>query len=232
MREEAFEKIQKQANGHYTDAQKKELLAMLNTENKFAEAFNEKYKGEKGLGEVYGEDYGNYWSALLGAVASFADFNDSRVLEILVFSAYNPDSDFGKRLVAEKEKVLPAIEKLVKCHDPFSQANAAGLLKLLAEEKSLSCPGRQKVEDLLVSLANDPDENVRASSVEGLVALRSPRAVAALQNLTKTESKPVQNEEGQVWHPLSDQAKGQLQAIAQTGGPKAAPCYASSAQSK
>jgi len=235
VRYQAFQKLQQQAKGHYTEAQKAQLLATLQQESKFAEDFGAKYRGSKDLGEGFGE----YWSELLGAVSSFADLRDPSVLRILVFAGYDPDSDFAKRLIAQKENVLPAIRELSHSPDPFSRANAAGLLKNMAQDTSLPCAATRDVTDMLISLANDVDgppddaqEGVKWQAVEGLATIRSPRAVAALQKVAQSESKSVKDDDGTVRHPLSDQAKGHLRVIAETGGPKAAPCDASSPQSK
>lgn len=219
----ALENLKKQTKGQFSEAQKAQLISQLQDENRFIHEFNSKNQGEKSLDAEYGEGYGEYYSDLLDTVVKFVDWNNPAILRVLLFSMYDPDSDFAKRL-ARQRTPLSDVQDLSKSHDPFARANAAGLLGHMASDAALPCNAKKQVTDLMVSLADDQDENVKHHVVRGLFALGTPRALSVLERLAASDSVSVKNEDGTVSYPVREIAQRKLQEVSDSGGPKPDPC--------
>lgn len=220
----ALENLKKQTKGQFSEAQKAQLISQLQDENRFIHEFNSKNQGEKSLDAEYGEGYGEYYSDLLDTVVKFADWNNPATLRFLLFSMYDPDSDFAKRLAAHQQTSLSDVQDLSKSHDPFARANAAGLLGHMASDPSLPCNARKQVTDLMLSLADDKDEIVKHHVVRALSALGTPQAVNVLERLAASDSVSERNEDGTVSYPVREIAQRKLQEISDSGGPKPDPC--------
>lgn len=220
----ALENLKKQTKGQLSEAQKGQLIAQLQDENRFIHEFNSKNHGEKSLDTEYGEGYGEYYSDLLDIVVKFADWNRPTVLRTLIFSTYDSDSSFGKRLAAQGENAFTAVQDLSKSEDPFARANAAGLLGHMASDNSLPCERSTHITNLLTSLSSDREEVVRYHAVRGLAALRTPHAVKILQQLSASDAVSVRNEDGTVSYPVREIAQRKLQEISDSGGARPDPC--------
>lgn len=220
----ALENLKKQTKGQFSEAQKAQLTSQLQDENRFIHEFNSKNQGEKSLDAEYGEGYGEYYSDLLDTVVKFADWSNPASLRVLLFSMYDPDSDFVKRLAVHQRTSLSDVQDLSKSHDPFARANAAGLLGHMASDAALPCNAKKQVTDLMVSLADDQDENVKHHVVRALSALGTPQAVSVLERLAASDSVSEKNEDGTVSYPVREIAQRKLQEISDSGGPKPDPC--------
>lgn len=196
-REEAFEQLRSNPANLQNLRVRTALLGLLNRENheldsQLAEAQKKGYPDE---GD--NEGYAEYYSDLLGIVDSFADWNDPRQACILADGAYNDDSAFAAKIVAHARVTVPCLIK--KSQSAISMNRAATvpvLIQALAKAKdALDLETVQAIRQIVLRALQDPDEAVRAFTVNALGTYGAEDMIPALRKVAKEDPAP--GEDGQ-----------------------------------
>ena len=191
-REEAFEKLRTNPASLQSPKVRTALLELLERENhendsQLAEAQKKGYPDE-GDNEGYAEYYGD----LLGIVDSFADWNDSRQACILAEGAYNDDSAFAAKIVAHAKVTVPCLLK--KSQSPISMNRAVTvpvLVRVLGEAKgSLDPTTALAARQIVLRALQDPDEAVRAFTVNALGRHGGEDMIPALRKVAEADPEP------------------------------------------
>ena len=144
------------------------LLSTLNSENQLIE---QTLRMNQGVSDKYGEDYGEYYSRLLDAVTSFANFADPTTVQILVDSTYNPDSPFAQHLASYGNSIVPALTNLANSDVAIirhTTLSFIGQIVGIYKPASLSPSSRNQLIQALVTGTSDPDIGVQKTASKAL----------------------------------------------------------------
>jgi hypothetical protein len=150
------------------------FMDLLDRENK---AISELAREGKGPADEFGETYAeDYYPDLLGMVSSFADFQDPRTIDILVRSAYNPDSRFASKLAERGDLVLPPLLRLSHSDVATERQFAVMFIReilLNFKPKQLSSKAAEELVQQLRSAQTDANPAVKAEADRVLNQMKS-----------------------------------------------------------
>jgi HEAT repeat protein len=145
---------------------------------------------DKGEAEDGGQ--AEYYSQVLGAVDSFADWNDARQACILVDASYNDDSAFAAEIADHATVTLPCLMK--KSESAISLERAVTvpvLVKVLGKANgTLDLTTALAARRIVLGALQDPDEAVRAFAVNALGSYGGKDMVTALRKVAETDPSP------------------------------------------
>lgn len=171
------------------------LLDLLDRENrerdaKLLQTQNSPPKEDKS--ETEDEGYAEYYSNVLGAVDSFADWSDPRQACILVDASYNDDSAFAGEIADHATVTLPCL--MNKAQSAISLKRAVTvpvLIRVLGKVQGSADPTTvQAARQIVLGALQDPDEAVRAFTVIALGSYGGPDMVTALRKVAETDPSP------------------------------------------
>ena len=173
QRAAAEEKLTANRHARMPDEVKNALIDLLDRESRLIESTLRESNGLEGVSVKYGEGYSEYYSLLAGAVDQVADYNDKRILNILVHSSYNPDSPFAVKLASHGEAVVPMLLEMANSDLAPYRGKALGVLgEILKVEKYRAVPlpedTREQVEQALIRGTGDENVGVRMLGVRSL----------------------------------------------------------------
>ena len=171
-RSEAFEAVRFNPAALKRPQVRPALLDLLDRENRERDAklLQAPNSPQEEKGEAEDEGYAEYYSHVLGAVDSFADWNDPRQACIVVDSSYNDDSAFAAEIVNHATITLPCLMKRSKSAISLKRAvTVPVLVKVLGKTKrSLDPTAALAARQIVLGTLQDPDEGVRAFVVNAL----------------------------------------------------------------
>src|SRR5438034_1452551 len=111
-REEAVQRIAAIPDATKSSTVVQELVDLLDRENRLIRNL---FKQGTGVSAKYGEGFGEYVSYILDILMKSGNLRDTRTLEVLAYSSYNPDSGFAMNLADNGGAILvPIALELIK----------------------------------------------------------------------------------------------------------------------
>ena len=175
-RSKALEQIVKVPGALQQPVVRSVLLSRLDTENQIIRQTLRDSHDQRGVSDVYGEDYGEYVDALGDAVEAFVDWEDSATLRILAQQAFNEDSKFAERLARYADRILPVLVEDSKSDSSTIRTTthkyAAGILHVY-KPAALRPEGAAQLMALLNNGAalQERNSNVRSNAASLLAEL-------------------------------------------------------------
>ena len=162
-RAKAFEVLARLPAVLQTSAGIQAIVKLLQREKALIESTLRDSNGKVGVSEKYGEGYGEYYSKVLGLLATIGNKNDPEVLDILARAVYEADSGFAVELAKTKGiQILPAIFDL--CKKPLVGSRMQGIEMLgtiVHENKALSAAAKTQMKTAVSAALRDADGAVR-----------------------------------------------------------------------
>jgi hypothetical protein len=193
IREEAFEQIRSDPANLQRPEVRTALLSLLDRESHELDAqlLEAQKKGYPDEGD--NEPFAEYFSELLGAVDSFADWNDRRQACILVNADPSDDSDFAAKIADHASVALPCLMKRSESAIGMNRAvSVAMLVQVLAKSTdTLDHKTIQAAKQIILGALQDSDEGVRAFTVQALGTYGAADMVPALQKVAETDPSPI-----------------------------------------
>jgi len=170
QRAEAFNKLNLPKAAIESTEVKNALVDLLERENLLVETTLRESGGQTGVSAKYGEKYSEYYSHLLGIVESTADQGETRVLSVLVRSAYSPESPFALKLTRRGEEIVPILIDLSESTVSITRGRAFMMLGQVATGLRNKIPGRTmaQIREALTRGSSDNDENARTQAIQAL----------------------------------------------------------------
>jgi hypothetical protein len=193
IRAEAFEQIQSDPANLQRPEVRTALLSLLDRESHELDAqlLEAQKKGYPDEGD--NDDFAEYFSYLLGAVDSFADWNDRRQACILVNANPSEDSDFAAKIADHAKVALPCLIK--RCESVISMNRTVSvpvLVQVLAKSKDTLNPKTiQAAKRIVLGALQDSDEGVRAFTVYALGKYGAADMVPALRKVAESDPSPI-----------------------------------------
>jgi hypothetical protein len=168
------------------------LLDLLDRENHVIESTLRESHGQVGVSDKYGEGYGEYVAELGDTVDSFADWNDTHQVCILVNESYNPDSRFVAEIASHWKTAIPCLIKMYGSDVALTRAEAAPVLvrALASARDGLDPESSRAVRQVIVRALHDPHEAVRGNTVEALGSFGTEDMIPALKAVAETDPSP------------------------------------------
>ena len=197
------------------------LLDLLNHENHELDAQLEEAQKKGYPDEGDNEAWAEYYSDLLSAVDSFANWNDPRQACILADGAYNDDSEFAAEVVSHSKVTMPCL--LRRSQSPISMNRAATvpvLIQALAKSKESVDPATaHEVRRIILCALQDPDDGVRAFTVNALASFGTEDMIPALQEIAHSDPASEKTANGSHWFPIRESAAKAIAEIQQRARP-------------
>jgi hypothetical protein len=193
-RSEAFEALRSNPAALKRPEVRAALLDLLDRENRERDAMllQAQNSPQPDKGETEDEGYAEYYSQVLGAVDSFADWNDARQACILVDASYNDDSAFAAEIADHATVTLPSLTK--KSESAISVKRAVTvpvLVEVLGKANGALDPTTAlAARQIVLGALQDPDEGVRAFTVNALGSYGGKDMVTALRKVAETDPSP------------------------------------------
>jgi hypothetical protein len=163
------------------------LIDLLDQEN------HGKDTGDKDDG---GEEFAEYFASLREMVDSFANWNDPRQACIMVDAGFIDYPPSPADAAARASAAIPCILKRSRSEVALDRA-VAGPMLVEAMQKSqgtLDAGTAQSARQIILGNLRDPDDGVRATTVDALGKFGGPDMVPALQVVAQADPSPeVQN---------------------------------------
>lgn len=199
-RAKAFEELRGSPDNLQNPSVRAGLLDLLDRENHVLDSqlLEAQRKGYPDRGD--NAAWGEYYSDLLSAVDSFADWKDPRQACILVGAASTDDSAFAAKISSHAKTTVPCL--LQRCRDEASMNRAVAcpvLVRALEKGKnSLGADVLQSGRQLALGALLDPDEGVRVFTVDAMGKFGGPEFVPTLKQIEASD--PAFEESGGVKH--------------------------------
>ena len=215
-RAKAFEALVRLPAVLQTSAGIQAIVKLLQRETALIESTLRDSNGKVGVSEKYGEGYGEYYSKVLGLLATIGNKNDPEVLDILARAVYEADSGFAVELAKTKGiQILPAIFDL--CKKPLVGSRMQGIEMLgtiVHENKALSAAAKTQMKTAVSAALRDADGAVRQSATAVLGEIGDARDISDLEMVAKND-KGVLLESGERRYFLRDAAAKAIVKIRQ-----------------
>jgi hypothetical protein len=199
-----------------TGAEKKEqLLGLLQIENGVLDSRNSMTTAARAT-VTDEENYGEYYSQLLGDAETVSNFQDPRDLSILANSAYNPDSPFALRLVKEGgQKAVSVLLGLAGSNLPTKRANAFALLAYAYRTiNDLPLAVVDRVTDALTLGTKDGDPMAKQEAVHAIGQTGDARFISVLKTVAQADTVSYSTNNGRKVHfPVREEAVRAIQTI-------------------
>lgn len=200
-----------------------ELVDLLNRENRYLDSQLQEAQGKGYPDKGDNEGWAEYYSDLLGTVDSFANWNDPRQACILADAAYNDDSEFAAEVVSHSKVTMPCL--LRRSQSPLSMNRAATvpvLVQALAKSKQSVDPATaHEVRRIILRALQDPDDGVRAFTVNALASFGAEDMIPRLQEIARDDPASEKTDNGSQWFPIRKSAAEAIAEIRQRARPAA-----------
>ncbi len=165
-----------------------ELVDLLDRENRLIRNL---FKQGTGVSTKYGEGFGEYVSYILDILMKSGNLRDTRTLEVLAYSSYNPDSGFAMNLADNGGAILvPIALELIKSDESFDRWDALSLLGRLYEKRTthqLPAATVQTIKQTIVNATTHREITTRRWAVRVLGQIGTLDDVALLQRIAATD---------------------------------------------
>jgi HEAT repeats len=190
---EAFEQIRSDPANLQRPEVRRALLRLLDRESHELDAqlLEAQKKGYPDEGD--NEPFAEYFSELLGAVDSFADWNDPRQVCILVNANPSDESDFTAKIADHARVTLPCLLKRSESAISMHRASFVPVLvQVLAKSTDTLDPKMiQAAKQIILAALKDSDEGVRAFTVQALGRYGAADMVPALRMVAESDPSPI-----------------------------------------
>jgi hypothetical protein len=178
-----------------------------------AQAPNDRESNATGA-EDDGEGYGEYLSWLAETVSSFADWNDTRQVCLLVSAATVIYPPSPTEAAIRARAAMPCILKRATDRQPINRDIAIPmLLEALAKGKdALDSKTVQNAKQIILNDLRDSDVGVRAGTVVALGNYGEIDMIPALQEIARSDPASEKTDNGGLWFPIR---KSAIEAIAE-----------------
>jgi hypothetical protein len=191
-REKAFEQLRSDSANLNSPKVRTALLELLDRENheldsQIREAQKRGYPDE---GE--NEGYAEYYSQILDAVDSFANWNDPRQACILVDANSSDESAFSEEIADHARMTVPCLVKRSASVISMNRAvSVPVLVQALAKAKDTLDPRTvQSARRIVLGALQDSDEAVRAFTVNALGRYGRKDMIPALRKVAEADPEP------------------------------------------
>lgn len=190
----AFEALRSNPVGLKSPEVRAALLDLLDRENheRDARLLQAQNSPQAVKDEAEDEGYAEYYGQVLGVVDSFADWNDPRQACILADASYNDDSAFAAEVADHATVTLPCLmKKSVSAITVERIVTVPMLVKILGKTKGNLDPTMAlAARQIVLGALRDPNEGVRAFTVDALGSYGGNDMVAALRKVAETDPSP------------------------------------------
>jgi hypothetical protein len=187
-REEAVHRIAAIPDATKSSTVVQELVDLLDRENRLIRNL---FKQGTGVSTKYGEGFGEYVSYILDILMKSGNLRDTRTLEVLAYSSYNPDSGFAMNLADNGGAILVQIAlELIKSDESFDRWDALSLLGRLYEKRTthqLPAATVQTIKQTIVNATTHREITTRRWAVRVLGQIGTLDDVALLQRIAATD---------------------------------------------
>jgi hypothetical protein len=198
-----------------TGEKKEQLLGLLQLENGVLDSRNSMAAAARAT-VTDEENYGEYYSQLLGDAETVSNLQDPRDLSILANSAYNPDSPFALRLVKEGgQKAVSVLLGLAGSNLPAKRANAFALLAYAYRTiNDLPLAVVDRVREALTLGTKDGDPMARQEAVRAIGQTGDARFISVLKTVALADTVSYStNNRRKVRFPVREEAIKAIQTI-------------------
>ena len=168
------------------------LVDLLDRENRYLDSLLEKAQRKGYPDEGDNAGWAEYYSDLLDTVDGFVDWNDPRQACILVNANSSDDSAFAVEISDHATTTIPCLVKRSESVVSMNRAVAVPVLvQALAKAKAaLESATIQAAKDTILRALHDPDDGVRASTVDALGSFGGTDMIPALKELSAHDRSP------------------------------------------
>jgi len=196
------------------------LFDLLDRENRVIE---DSFRRGLGVSNEYGEEYGGYYSALLGKLSEVADYKDKRTLQIFARASYNPDSPFARQLAESGQPIVPIALELLKSDLGWRRVNAIAILGMVYERRQVHRLPEESVElikqTIVATATKDNNSVTRQTAVEILGRTGTASDLPLLQRIAATDPATYKRGETRRYN-VREAAVEAIAAIQKRTGPK------------
>jgi HEAT repeat protein len=193
-RSKAFEALRSSPAALKSPEVRAALLDLLDRENheRDARLLQAQNSPQADKDEAEDEGYAEYYSQVLGVVDSFADWNDPRQACILADASYNDDSAFAAEVAHHATVTLPCLMKKSESAITLERiVTVPMLVEVLEKAKdNLDPTTALAARQIVLGALQDPNEGVRAFTVNALGSYGGKDMIAALRKVAETDSSP------------------------------------------
>lgn len=211
IRAEAFEQVRSNPANLQSPKVRAALLDLLVRESRELDAqlLEAQKKGYPDEGD--NAEFAEYFSDLLGAVDSFADWNDPRQACILVNANTSDESDFTAKIADHARVTLPCLLKRSESAISMHRSSFVPVLvQVLARAKDTLDPKMiQAAKRIILGALQDSDEGVRAFTVSALGRYGAADMAPALRKVAESDPSPI--EDGQSIRSMALEAIAKIQ---------------------
>lgn len=203
---------------------KQAIIKLLDTENHLMRLTLRESHELTGVSVKYGEDYSAYYSTLLSTAAHLADSQDSRTLEVLARSAYDPDSPLALKLAEYGVSVIPYLLTLSQSDLGIDRGTALVVLgRILRLGKTGATPIPRtlyrQVKKVLIYGTTDRESAVRMQAVGALGIVGDKDTLPVLQKIAVSDPAVLPTAEpGRIRHPVREKAMKAIERIERESG--------------
>jgi len=191
-RADAFEQLRSDPANLKSPKVRAALLDLLDRENHELDSqlFEAQKKGYPDEGE--NEEYAEYYSHVLDTVDSFANWNDPRQACLLVDANSSDESAFSDEIADHARVTVPCLMKRSGSVISMNRAvSVPVLVQALAKAKDTLDPGTVKsARRIVLGALQDPDEAVRAFTVNALGRHGGEDMIPALRKVAEADPEP------------------------------------------
>jgi hypothetical protein len=193
-RSKAFEALRSSPAALKSPEVRAALLDLLDRENheRDARLLQAQNSPQADKDEAEDEGYAEYYGHVLGVVDSFAGWNDPRRACILADASYNDDSAFAAEVADHATVTLPCLMKKSESAITLERiVTVPMLVKILGKAKGNLDPTMAlAARQIVLGALRDPNEGVRAFTVDALGNYGGNDMVAALRKVAETDLSP------------------------------------------
>jgi len=206
------------AGSGVSDAVLGELLGTLERELRIVE---DSFRRGIGVSNELGEEYGDYLAELQSLIRKNGDLTDNRVLRMVAFGVYNPDSPFVAELVNRAgDGLTPLALEMADSDLAGRRWNGLALLGRLYEQREalgISAAAVTQIRGTLYRAAQDDAPPTRSWAVIAIGAGRSRQDAAFLRQIAESDPAFREHEAKGTVSPVREAALEALEAIDRSG---------------
>jgi hypothetical protein len=167
------------------------LLDLLDRENQELDAklLQAQNSSQEDKGDAVDEGYAEYYSNVLGAVDSFADWNDPRQACILVSAGSSPDSTFATEVARHGKTTIPCLIRRSQSEVDANRSVAVPMLvqALATQKNNLDSGTVETARQTILKALRDPHVMLRSFTVTALSTFGEADMIPMLKDVAKTD---------------------------------------------
>lgn len=210
----AYEKIKSNAEWMKRSDVKSTLFDLFDRENHLITKTLSESNGETGVSDKYGEEYSEYYADLMSTVEKIADWRDQHQLCVFAESAYEPNSQFAAKLVADGGAgIAPCLLRMAHGSLSDRYKTIPVLVQLSGTNKNLTPAVRQQIRQAIIAGLRDPIVLVRQTTVVALGNFGAVDMIPMLESIARSDPVSRRLDNGQLRFDVRDAATKAIQSI-------------------